>query len=76
MTAQQSYEICLQEDKRNLELEPIILTNAYWSYLYARDVIKGRWPESELIIKQDDWYWKKYYDYFNIKVKYNWKVGF
>lgn len=34
------------------EAEPIILTNAYHTYLYSRCVIKDNWPEAEGIIKK------------------------
>ena len=30
------------------------------AYEYARDVIKGRWPEAEPFIKQDRKNWVKY----------------
>jgi len=32
------------------ELEKVILADPYWSFRYARDIIKGRWVEAEDII--------------------------
>ena len=29
------------------------LTQPYWAYLYAKDVIKGRWPEGEPVIARE-----------------------
>jgi len=40
----------LVANKRLPELEDIILTDSWYSYLYARDIIKGRWVEAEDII--------------------------
>jgi hypothetical protein len=34
--------------------------------MYARDFIKGRWPEAEETIKQDSTAWKRYKRYFKI----------
>jgi len=44
--------------KRRLpkEYEEIIMTDPEYAYLYARDVIKGRWKEAEEYIKKDN-YW-------------------
>jgi hypothetical protein len=33
------------------EAEPYILTNPYYAYLYAINVIQGRWPEAEELLK-------------------------
>lgn len=30
-----------------------ILTSAYWSYQYARDEVKGPWPQGEPVIAKD-----------------------
>ena len=30
------------------------------AYQYAIDVIKGRWPEAEPLIQQDEDYWNQY----------------
>ena len=55
--------------------EQAILTNSYYSYRYAIDVIKGRWLEAEPIIKQNKYYWELYCQHFNKKDKVNWKIG-
>ena len=38
------------------EAEPLILTNAGWACLYARDAIKSRWAEVEPLISTDETY--------------------
>jgi len=38
------------------KLEPFILEDAYWSYRYARDVIKGRFILAEPAISKDSEY--------------------
>ena len=40
--------------------EPIIKKDPFYAYLYARDIIKGRWPEAEKTIKKDPDTWKQY----------------
>lgn len=76
MTPKKAFYICLRKSKRILKFEPIVLKDSGFSCYYAIDIIKGRWPEAEYIIKQDDWYWKLYCEYFNIKKeKVNWKIG-
>lgn len=44
---------CIMLGKRDKELEPIILTDPLYSFMYARDVIKGRWEEAEEVILND-----------------------
>jgi len=51
MTPEEAYIKC--EYKINKKLELIIIKNPYYAYLYARDVIKGRWIEAEEIISTD-----------------------
>lgn len=50
MTPEQAFDICLREDKRKPELEPIILTNAFWTFNYIQHVVKSRWPEAEYMV--------------------------
>jgi len=38
--------------KRWPAAEPIIMTDAFWAFCYARAVIKGRWLEAEPSIKK------------------------
>lgn len=40
--------------KRWPEIEPLILSDPFFSYCYAHDVIKGRWEEAESIILTDN----------------------
>ena len=56
MTPQDIYKKAYAAQKRLPELEPMIVCDIYWSYLYARDVIKGRWSEAEPNIMQDSCY--------------------
>jgi hypothetical protein len=50
MIPKEAYLICLSRKRKSPDLEVIISTNPQYSYLYARDVIKGRWEEGENII--------------------------
>jgi len=50
MNPEETYRKATSSGKRLLELEDIILTSPWFSYLYARDIIKGRWVEAEDII--------------------------
>ena len=43
--------------KRWPAAEPIIMTDAFWAFNYARAVIKGRWPEAEPSIKKGGEYY-------------------
>jgi hypothetical protein len=56
MTPQEAYYRCKNENCRIPELESIISINSYYSYLYARDVIKGRFIEGEKLIARDLYY--------------------
>ena len=51
---------CIMLGKRDKELEPIILTDPLYSFMYARDVIKGRWEEAEKIIILEPYYAFRY----------------
>jgi hypothetical protein len=37
-------------------IEHIIKKNSFYSYMYAMNVIKGRWPEAEHIIMRNSYY--------------------
>jgi len=52
-TPRQAYELAKNLGKRVPALEPIILRQPIFAYEYARDVIKGRWPEAEPVIMKD-----------------------
>jgi hypothetical protein len=53
MTPHEVYNKCYKEKRRNQELESIIAIDSYYSYLYARDVIKSRFEEGEKSIAND-----------------------
>jgi hypothetical protein len=53
MTSKEVYYKCYYEKKRMPQLESIIANDPYYSYLYARDVIKGRWEGGEKSIATD-----------------------
>ena len=57
---------------RNDDLEKIIATNAYWSYAYARDIIKGRWELAEPIIATSAYY---AYTYARDVIKGRWELA-
>jgi len=52
MTPQEAYYKAKKSGKRMPELELTISKNAYWSYYYAKDVIKGRWELGEPTISK------------------------
>ena len=39
--------------KRWKEAEPIIMSEPYWAYAYAKDALGGRWRDAEKVIKSD-----------------------
>ena len=47
---QEAYEKSMRAGKRLPEVEDIIMTDSWSSYLYALHIIKGRWIEAEDII--------------------------
>ena len=50
MTPQQAYRKAYEAGKRLPKLEHIVLRSPSHAYLYALDVIKGRWIEAEDLI--------------------------
>jgi len=56
MTPEEAYLKCLHENHRISELESVIATDPKFSYLYARDVIKGRFEKGEQIIVTDPYF--------------------
>ena len=71
MTAQEAYNKALNAKKRLLELEPIILHDIEYSYLYARHVIKERWPEAETyLLKLKSVTYSYYYTRYVIKKRW------
>jgi len=53
MTPQKAYKKALSLGKRIPELETVISQDAFYSYWYARDVIKGRFILAEPNISKD-----------------------
>jgi hypothetical protein len=53
MTPREAYDKCYDEGKRIPELENIIITDPFYSYRYARNIIEGRFIEGEKIISTD-----------------------
>ena len=56
MTPKEVYFKCKNENRRIPELESIISIDPECSYLYARDIIKGRFIEGEKIIATHIYY--------------------
>ena len=56
MTPHKAYDKCYDEGKRMSELENIIITDPFYSYRYARNIINGRFIEGEKIISTDPFY--------------------
>jgi hypothetical protein len=59
LSAEEAYTKCSNNSKRIKRFESIVATDPYCAYRYARDNIKGRWPEAErYIINDSQWtYW-------------------
>jgi len=78
MTPKEAYYKARESVKRipefelELELEPLISKDAYWSYLYARNIIKGRWELAEPFILKDAYY--SYLYALNV-IKGRWELG-
>jgi len=72
MTPYQAYDKAYDLGKRIPELEPIISKNAQCSYLYALNVIKGKWELGEPAISKN-----AYYSYLCAKhvIKGRWELG-
>lgn len=45
------------------------LTEPEWAYRYAKDVIRGRWPEAEEVIAKEPW---SAYRYADLVIKGRW----
>jgi hypothetical protein len=56
MTVEEAYHKCFVEKKRIPILEQIISTNSYYSYMYAENVIRGRFEKGETTIANDSTY--------------------
>ena len=54
----------IKHSQRFPEAEPYILKDPEGAYLYALNVIKGRWPEGEAVIATDSRAAKKYLERF------------
>ena len=55
MTPEEAYYKCWR-NKRDKNLEIIIIKDPEYAYFYAKDVIKGRWKEAEQYIINDSRY--------------------
>jgi len=64
MTPEEAYYKVIKSEKRIPELEPFISKDAEYSYLYAINIIKGRWELGEAIISKDAYF--SYYYAINI----------
>ena len=49
--------------------EPVIATNAHYSYRYACDVLKGRFDLGEPVISTDTNYKKLYERHFSVELE-------
>ncbi len=53
MTPEKAYLKCLHENRRVNKLESVIALDPWYSYYYARNIIKRRWKEGEKNIATD-----------------------
>jgi len=56
MTPPEAYRKARKLEKRIPELEPVISQDAFYSYLYAKNIIKGKWGKAEPAISKDACY--------------------
>jgi hypothetical protein len=68
MTPEEAFYKCRNDNKRDKELEPIIIKSPMYAYAYAKHIIKGRWIEAEEIISTDS-ECAYYYAFYIIKGK-------
>ena len=69
---EEAYERAIKSGRRCPNLEPMIKTSPYYSFLYALNVIGGRWPEGEDIISRHS---QAAYDYARCIIKGRWPEG-
>jgi len=69
MTPKEAYYKAKKLGKRMPYLEPLISKDSYWSYCYAKNVIKGRFSLAELHISKNA-YSSYLYAYYVIKGKW------
>jgi hypothetical protein len=48
--------------------EPYIMKSSEYAYWYANSILNKRWEKAEPYIKNDEYYWNKYRDKFNIDI--------
>jgi hypothetical protein len=72
MTPEEAYYKCWENNKRDKNLEKIIMKHPEYAYFYAREVIKGRWKEAEQYIINDSEY---AYLYAKAVIKGRWIEG-
>jgi hypothetical protein len=72
MTPYEAYIKAWDVKRRLPELEPIILKDNYFSYSYARDIVKGRWEEAEAKIATTAYI---AYSYATRIIKGRWEKG-
>lgn len=58
------------DDGSGIDVEDIMSYNAEFAYMYARDVIKGRWPEAEHIIASNPVYSEQYEEHLQQRKVY------
>lgn len=61
------YHHAKRTGKRWKEDEQIVMTDPHTAYLYARDIIKGRWLEAEECIEQNTYVWGLYASKFGVR---------
>jgi len=49
-TTEWALRVARKYETRSPDAEAVFKTDPTWVYLYARDVIRGRWPEGEAIL--------------------------
>ncbi|NHR07398.1 hypothetical protein HA052_19595 [Chromobacterium haemolyticum] len=53
--AEIAFEICSEVGRRVLPLEPIVLSEGEYAFMYARNIIQGRWPEAEKTLLKENY---------------------
>lgn len=62
MNSREAYDLMYKIGVSNLELEAIISEDGYYSVMYAKEIIKGKFKLGEEIISKD-WFYSWFYSW-------------
>jgi hypothetical protein len=75
MTPYKAFLKAYAKNKRLLKMEPLVLQEAFSAFLYAKDVIRGRWKGAEpIILKDSAWGSDDGYGYYYARDVLKWRI--